>query len=231
MFLSQLTLNPRSRDVQRDCADPYQMHKTLTTRLFSEMSIAAQRNSSRASADGAHGLLFRLDVDPRDGQLKLLAQSQARPDWSGLPNGYALEVNGPKEYDLIGKLAVGQTFRFRLRASPTKRIGNSTQFKEDIGKRVPIKKEDELLAWLGRKGEQHGFSVMRVQISGKDRQFGHKAGYSMQWHSVCFDGVLAVRDTEALRLAVEAGIGTAKGMGFGLLSLAPAPSPDGRGLG
>jgi CRISPR system Cascade subunit CasE len=221
MYLSQLNLNRQNRQVLSELARPYEMHRTLTTCCFDAASIIAQRNTSRAEADGAHGLLFRLDVDPRDGRLTLLAQSQARPDWAGLPNGYALEVNGPKEYDLVGKLAVDQTFRFRLRASPTKRIGNSTQFKQDIGKRVPIKKEDELMAWLGRKGEQHGFSVMRVQISGKDRQFGHKAGYRMQWHSVCFDGVLAVRDAEALRLAVEAGIGTAKGMGFGLLSLAP----------
>lgn len=229
MYLSQVTLNPRSRDVQRDCADPYQMHKTLTTRLFPVTSIVAQRNTPRTHAEGTHGLLFRLDVDPRDGSLMLLAQSQAHPEWAGLPNGYALEVNGPKEYDLIGKLSAGQSLRFRLRASPTKRLGNSTQFKQDVGKRVPIKDEEEQRRWLDRKGEQHGFSVVRVQISGKDRQFGHKDGYSMQWHSVCFDGVLVVRDAETLRLAVEAGIGTAKGMGFGLLSLAPLSRQSGEG--
>ena len=221
MYLSQLKLNRHNRQVMSELARPYEMHRTLTTRCFDAVAINAQRNASRAEAEGAHGLLFRLDVDPRTNQLILLAQSQARPNWAGLPDSYALEVRGPKEYDLTDKMVAGQALRFRLRASPTKRLGNSTQFKQDIGKRVPIKIEDEQRQWLDRKGERHGFSVVRVQISGKDRQFGHKEGCNMQWHSVCFDGVLVVRDPDAVRMAVEAGIGTAKGMGFGLLSLAP----------
>jgi CRISPR system Cascade subunit CasE len=229
MYLSQLKLNRQNRQVMSELARPYEMHRTLTTCCFNGAAIIAQRNTSRAEADGAHGLLFRLDDDPRTNQLILLAQSNARPNWAGLPDAYTLEVRGPKEYDLTDKLVAGQALRFRLRASPTKRLGNSTPFKQDVGKRVPIKKEDEQQQWLDRKGEQHGFSVMRVQISGRDRQFGHKEGCNMQWHSVCFDGVLVVRDPEALRVAVEAGIGTAKGMGFGLLSLAPLSSQVGEG--
>lgn len=229
MFLSQLILNPHNRNVQRDIADPYQMHKTLTTRCFAEANIIAQRNVARAEAEGAHGLLFRLDVDPMNNRLIMLAQSHVQPNWAGLPAGYALQVHGPKSFNLTDALVAGQTFRFRLRASPTKRIGNSTKFKQDIGKRVPIKKEEELLAWLNRKSEQHGFSIVRVQTGTKDRQFSRKDGYSMQWHSICFDGVLVVHDPDALRIAVESGIGTAKGMGFGLLSLAPLSRQSGAG--
>lgn len=221
MYLSQLKLNCQNRQVMSELARPYEMHRTLTTRCFDAAAIVAQRNTARAEAEGAHGLLFRLDVDPATSQLILLAQSQTRPNWAGLPDAYALEVHGPKEFDLTDKLVAEQAMRFRLRASPTKRLGKSWPFKQDIGKRVPIKDEDEQLKWLERKGREHGFSVVRVQISGKDRQFGHKAGCNMQWHSVCFDGVLVVQDPAALRMAVEAGIGTAKGMGFGLLSLAP----------
>jgi CRISPR system Cascade subunit CasE len=222
MFVSQLTLNRYSRQVQSELAQPYEMHRTLTTRCFDATAIVAQRNTPRAGADGAHGLLFRLDVDPRTGDLVLLTQSRVQPNWSGLPSDYAINVRGPKDFDLTGKLTPGQTFRFRLRASPTRRLGNSTPFKQDIGKRVPIRKEDEQLAWLDRKGEQHGFKVTRVQISQKDLQYGHKASHDMRWHSVCFDGILTVQDPDALLSAVECGIGTAKGMGFGLLSLAPA---------
>ena len=80
MFLSQLTLNRHNREVQRDIADPYQMHKTLTTRCFGEEVIVAQSNVARANAPNAHGLLFRLDADPRDGRLMLLAQSRVRPN-------------------------------------------------------------------------------------------------------------------------------------------------------
>lgn len=224
MFLSQLTLNLRCRETQRDIADPYQMHRTLTTRCFAEATIIAQRNTPRADASDAYGLLFRLDADPITHQIVLLAQSRIRPNWLGLPGDYAVAVNGPKDFDLSNVLTVGQTFRFRLRASPTKRLGNSTKFKQDIGKRVPIKTEEEQMKWLHRKGEQHGFKVVHVQTSEKDLQYGRKVGSDMRWHSVCFDGVLAVTDPAALRAAVESGIGTAKGMGFGLLSLAPIAS-------
>jgi CRISPR system Cascade subunit CasE len=229
MYLSQLKLNRHNRQVMSELARPYEMHRTLTTRCFDSAAIDAQRNTARAEAEGAHGLLFRLDVDTRTNQLILLAQSQARPNWAGLPDAYALEVRGPKEYDLTDRLVAGHAMRFRLRASPTKRLGNSTKFKQDIGKRVPIKDEDEQRTWLDRKGDEHGFSVVRVQISGKERQFGHKEGCNMQWHSVCFDGVLVVQDPAGLRVAVEAGLGTAKGMGFGLLSLASIASQTGDG--
>ncbi|MGH9440620.1 MAG: type I-E CRISPR-associated protein Cas6/Cse3/CasE, partial [Terriglobia bacterium] len=30
MFLTKLTLDPRSRDARRDLSDPYEMHRTLT---------------------------------------------------------------------------------------------------------------------------------------------------------------------------------------------------------
>jgi CRISPR system Cascade subunit CasE len=41
-------------------------------------------------------------------------------------------------------------------------------------------------------------------------------------HAVRFDGLLVVTDPERLRHALRAGIGSAKGFGFGLLSLARA---------
>jgi CRISPR system Cascade subunit CasE len=233
MYLSQLTLNPRHRQVCNELARPYEMHRTLTSRCFHADAITAQKNVSRANAEGAHGLLFRLDVARSNGDLVLLAQSQVKPDWGNLPQGYALHVQGPKDFDLRGKLAAGQTFGFRLRASPTKRIGNSTKFKQDVGKRVAIKIEADQMKWLERKGEQHGFelrkkivgdqTVFDTIVSSEGNQFGNKADergvHEMRWHSVVFSGTLIVKDPAQLWLAVQSGIGTAKGMGFGLLSL------------
>jgi CRISPR system Cascade subunit CasE len=40
--------------------------------------------------------------------------------------------------------------------------------------------------------------------------------------SVQFDGILRVSDPDKLHAAIENGIGSGKGFGFGLLSLAPA---------
>ncbi len=225
MYLSQLKLNRQNRQVMSELARPYEMHRTLTTRCFDAATIIAQRNTSRAEADGAHGLLFRLDVDPGTNQLILLAQSHARPNWAGLPDAYALEVRGPKEYDLTDKLAEGQTYRFRLRASPTKRLGNSTPFKQDIGKRVPIKIESEQLDWLNRKANQTRFQNPQGSGQRESQAVRPQVGHDMQWHAACFDGVLMVQDPDKLRMTVESGIGTAKGMGFGLLSIAPVSSP------
>jgi CRISPR system Cascade subunit CasE len=42
--------------------------------------------------------------------------------------------------------------------------------------------------------------------------------------SVQFDGLLQVLDPDALWHTVQAGVGSAKGFGFGLLSLARPPS-------
>ena len=221
MYLSQLTLNPLNRQVQSELADPYQMHRTLTTRCFASQAIQAQHNTARTAADDAPDLLFRLDVDTRSTQLLLLAQSQIKPVWDGLPVGYALEVRGPKDFDPASKLSTGQTYGFRLRANPTKRLSAGHAGVKKDGPRVPLKTEQEQQDWLTRKSMIHGFKLLRAEISQKDDLHGRKDGYAMRWKSICFTGVLQVTDPAALTLAIQSGIGTAKGMGFGLLSLAP----------
>jgi len=45
----------------------------------------------------------------------------------------------------------------------------------------------------------------------------------MRFVSAQFDGILQVREPELLLKALRNGIGSGKGLGFGLLSLAPAP--------
>ena len=46
------------------------------------------------------------------------------------------------------------------------------------------------------------------------------------FNSVRFMGSVRVKDPEALKDTLEAGIGSAKGYGFGLLSLRPIPYRD-----
>lgn len=221
MYLSQLTLNPLNRQVQSELGNPYELHRTLTTRCFATEAVAAQHNIARGEAEGAPRLLFRLDIDPRSEQWVLLAQSQLKPTWDGLPTGYALRVDGPKEFDLNGKLQAGQQLRFRLRANPTKRLSAGPNAGKTDGPRVPLTKPEEQRAWLERKGHDHGFELVQHEIGEVGAAFGRKQGQHMRWKSVCFSGILRVIDPLALTLAVQNGIGTAKGMGFGLLSLAP----------
>lgn len=219
MYLSRLILNPRSRRVQRELAQPYEMHRSIMHAFRSDLQAGEER------------VLWRVDEHPRLG-LMLLVQSRELPDWSWLAEdgarGYLLPADEPnpavKAFDL--QPATGQIFTFRLRANPTKRLGKSAEY--DKGKRVGIYDEEEQRAWLARKGEQHGFRVLQVQVSRDDKIKDEKAierdgkVHDLELLSVQFDGILQVTDPDKLIAAVEAGIGSAKGFGFGLLSLAPA---------
>jgi len=217
MYLSRLILNPRNRRVQRELAQPYEMHRSIMRAFRADLQTGAER------------VLWRVDEHPRLG-LTLLVQSWDVPDWTWLAEegarGYLLPVDEPnpavKSFDL--HLAAGQTLSFRLRANPTRRLSAG---KGNNGKRVGIYKEEDQLAWLTRKGEQHGFRVLQAQVSRdgkiKDEDAIHRDDqtHKLELLSVQFDGILEVTDPEKLVAAVQAGIGSAKGFGFGLLSLAP----------
>jgi CRISPR system Cascade subunit CasE len=214
MYLSRLILNPRNRRVQREVADPYQMHRSLMRAFPDDLDKGAER------------VLFRLETSPRSGALTLLVQSWALPDWSWLAEpearGYLLPVSEPnpavKSFDLT--LAPGQVLAFRLRANPTVK----RRFNEKDHKRVGIYDEEEQRQWLARKGQEGGFRLVSARTSGQEdveraiEQKGKKRALKLA--AVQFDGLLQVTDPDRLRETVRAGIGSAKGLGFGLLSLA-----------
>ncbi len=215
MYLSRLILNPRSRRVQRELARPYEMHRSVMRAFPDNLQPGEER------------VLWRVDEHPNLG-LTLLVQSHDAPDWSWVAAEdrlTALEEPNPamKQFDVTP--TAGQSFAFRLRANPTKRMARGAA--EGAGKRVGFYKEEEQLAWLTRKGEQHGFRVSRVQIS-PDEKLKQDAAirrddttHKLELLSVQFDGVLVVTDPARLVQAIEGGIGSGKGFGCGLLSLAP----------
>ena len=220
MYLSQLILNPRSRRVQRELADPYQMHRSIM-RAFPD-----------GLRKGDERVLFRVDEHPGLGVPALLVQSVNRPDWSWLAQdpgaaGYLLEEprDNPAVKSFDPAMRAGQVLTFRLRANPTKRLSAGTGNK---GKRVGIYREEEQLDWLARKGEQHGFRVLQARLCRDAKIKREKAirrqeqAHKLELISAQFDGLLQVTDPAVLIQALESGIGTAKGFGFGLLSLGPA---------
>jgi CRISPR system Cascade subunit CasE len=213
MYLSRLILNPRSRRVQREVANPYELHRSLMRAFPDDLKESDER------------VLFRLQPG-RNGALTLLVQSWTLPDWSYLAEaefrGYLRPVGEPnpavKSFDL--DLAPGQVLAFRLRANPTVK----RRFNEQDHKRVGIYDEQEQLAWLKRKGELGGFGIVSVRTGGHE-DVGGKIKRDEETHrlklaAVQFDGLLQVTDPDRLRQAVRRGIGSAKGLGFGLLSLA-----------
>jgi CRISPR system Cascade subunit CasE len=217
MYLSRLILNARNRRVQREVADPYQMHRSIM-RAFPD-----------GLGEGEERVLFRLDTS-RNGALTLLVQSWALPDWSWLAepaaHGYLLPVSEPnpavKDFDL--NLAPGQILAFRLRANPTVKHWYQDDKGEKRPKRVGLYREEEQEAWLERKGQQGGFRLLSARSSGQEDVKGtiyrDKTKHPLKLAAVQFDGLLQVIEPDRMTETVRSGIGSGKGLGFGLLSLA-----------
>ncbi len=211
MWLSRLKLNPLCRFVQQDLANPYEMHRTVM-------------QAFPGQDDGGPGrVLFRVD-QTRDEEepYVLLVQSEKEPDWDRLsdPSDYLL---APAESKPLGlPVVAGQRLAFRLRANPT--VKKKQEGKRN-GLRLGVIGEENQRAWLERKGEDGGFRLIGVQGieeglaktragKGRDRQ-------SMSHLAVRFEGVLEVVDPERFIETVRTGVGSAKGLGFGLFSVAP----------
>jgi CRISPR system Cascade subunit CasE len=247
LYLSRLTLNLRSREVQADLANSQKLHGRLLT--------AFPATGNRADFT----ILYRIEPSASEGTraetLTGLVQSAILPDWSNLPDHYLANVplnwfdqasstnpTAMKRIDRVYQaISSGHLLRFRLRANPTRKIhikpddprGGRQTGKN--GMRVPVR-EEELPNWLARKGSQHGFRIVESRhqpdpISGSEQR-GSKStshgGDSSNTHdrqrlihqAVVFDGVLEVIDAARFQETLRSGIGSAKAYGFGLLSVA-----------
>ncbi len=219
MYLSRLTLNPRSRQVQRELADPYEMHRTIC-RAFPNANFKENEPS---------GILFRVDLHPTTGVPTVLVQSQQQPDWSFLladrkdyllaESALPIGVENPAWKEVNLQLRAGQALAFRLRANPTKRL-------KENAKRIGLFREKDQLAWLQRKIEAAGGALVSAHVTGKanlrGKLFTEKDdARRMRFVSAQFEGILHVKDPDLLVKTISAGIGSAKGLGFGLLSVAP----------
>jgi len=220
MYLSRLILNPHHRRVQREIANPYQMHKTLMRCFPDDLNRERDR------------VLFRVETDTRTGIPTALLQSTLEPQWGWLGNdgarGYLLPAHllppgvtqNPDTKSFNLHLAPGQVLAFRLRANPTVK----RKFESGDRKRVGIYGEEKQREWLKRKGEQSGFRLLSARVTDRGNVGGRvrRAGktHQLKLLAVQFDGRLQVTDPERLRQSVRQGIGSGKGLGFGLLSLA-----------
>jgi len=224
MYLSQLLLNPRSRQVQRELADPYELHRTVC-RAFPDANYKENEPS---------GILFRVDLHPKTRLPTLLVQSQLQPEWSFLltdRKDYLLDkaplplgIENPAWKEMNLQLRAGQALAFRLRANPT--VKKDREGKTQ-GRRVGLVREEDQQKWLERKLESAGAALVSVNIADdqlvRGKLFIEKNDEKrLRFLSVLFDGVLQVKDPKQLVETIYTGIGSAKGLGFGLLSLAPA---------
>lgn len=188
--------------------------------------------------DSGRDFLTRIDLLEGACRIWLLTRKRpVRPAWC------------PPEYFALKEIAPSflshRYYAFDLRANPVKTLVQRGANGETIrhengkrkhGKRVPLVKPEELRAWLLRKGSARsrdkdtgldvpgGFRILEerpLEISPMVESFFRKKGQSGYHGGVQFRGTLEVTDSAQFIETYHAGIGSAKGFGFGMLLLAP----------
>ena len=217
MYLSRLLLNPNSRQVQRETADPYNLHRTILKAF----------DTDRQSAN----VLHRIQTNGRSGQTILLVQSDVKPNWQPLlgksyllPEDPFTDLANPAVKEINLPLADGQLLRFRLVANPTiKKVRRDKNGNRLNSNRVPLVHEAKQIEWLQKQAQANGFRILDIGISQPEQQTSRKQGNgrSITIYTVTFNGRLQITDAAKFQTAVQTGIGPAKAFGCGLLSLAP----------
>lgn len=216
-WLSRLRLNPQSRDVRRDIGNFYNLHRRL-------MLAFPDR-----SAGGSGAVRFRMEpwnADSQHPKIEVIVLSDHAPDWATLDASYFADTPIAKEFS-PPDLPVGTILQFRLRANPTKRLHAKSKGPDGlpidpkwVGKRVGLFREEDQLDWLRRKACEGGFELIEVNIVGDENRWSRKQGLAMTHIDVLFEGLLRVTDGKLFSATLLQGIGSAKGLGYGLLSVA-----------
>ena len=201
MYLARLTLN-RSRTAVTWAANPYRIHQRLMM-----------------AYDGDPRLLFRLEE--ADDGARILVQAHRAGDWDAAFSEFHVLAQAPEEKAVELRLVAGQRYRFRLLANPTVK----TKREDGTPTRQGLMREEDQLAWLRRKLQEAGAEAEGCIVVPRGLQRSRKNPavdpHLHTHYAVLFEGLLWVTDPVRLREAVEKGIGSAKGYGFGLLSLGP----------
>lgn len=191
--------------------------------------------------DGTY--LFRSDLDRSSRPVRrvVLVQSSEPADWTRLAGRLASHEVTKRDWIL----RAGDHFRFFLRANATRAKKASLRelakvrgeaFRALRGKRVGVRGEAQLVAWLRRQGERYGFRLIETDFRQEDGTtvavpaLRVLEGRDVEWRGrdkrgqhvgADFEGLLTVENPEQLAVALRRGIGAGKAFGFGLLSLAP----------
>jgi len=189
---------------------------------------------------------FLTRIDQMEGAYRLWVLSRRKPvcpHWC--------PADGFDVREISSSFLTHSHYAFDLRANPVKmqlipRDANGEPIlnangKRKRGKRIPLTKPYELREWLIQKGKVRallsnkgekprelpgGFRIIEseerpLEIKPMVENHFRKKEHAAYHGGVQFRGVLEVTDREHFIKSYQAGIGSAKGFGFGLLLLAP----------
>jgi CRISPR system Cascade subunit CasE len=120
-------------------------------------------------------------------------------------------------------------YRSSLLANPTKKVrSDKAGSRKKNGRRVPLGKREDLVAWMQRETQAGGFRFdpATLRTIPRGREYFHKPGAHGLHAAVEFQGILEVTDAALFRETVRRGLGSAKAFGFGLLVVAPISAGD-----
>lgn len=191
-FLNQTEV-PWAWALKEGLGDPYKLHKWIWGVLPDD-------------PEARRDFLFRSDV--KGGILRILLLSERIPLQCGYAEWKTTEVSNT----FLGHGA----YLFQLRANPTFRRASDH-------KRLAIFDEVKIREWFARKFTDAGCKLLELETTAPQKlQFRKGNGaHSGTAYSVDASGILVVHDESRFRAAFDAGIGPAKGFGFGLLLLQP----------
>jgi len=169
------------------------------------------------------GFLYRIESGP---VARITVRSRILPDW-GRAFAQATwlvkqNVPAPRQLDLTA-FDDGTELTFDVETNPVKRL-RADGPEGRMGARVPLRDDDALAQWIGRRANNSGFEIMNGSLN-IERLGRQTARMTMlpdrHWDGIRFTGRLCVTNAVKIRAALAAGIGPAKAFGFGLLSVAP----------
>lgn len=208
MYLSQLILDLGSFNTRRMLLNPYSLHQAIC-RAFPD------------AADGGTGrVLYRLDENSSSRAASLLVQSEKQPDWWKAEWLSGCLVEPPKTKPYLPQFHKGDLLYFRLRANPS--VKKQVEGKKN-GQRLGLLREEDQLRWLSRKAAACGSTVLSCNVIREGIERSEKLAASddrMSLLAVRFEGILRVENPDTFLASLQSGIGSGKGIGFGLLSIA-----------
>ena len=214
MFLSRIEINTYRNEARRALGSPQVMHAAIMASFPSFDTGAGQR------------VLWRIDkLGP---STYLLVQSEAKPDFSHMVDQFGWPESGQSwetlDYDtFLSKIRDGDAWRFRLTANPVRSVKVEGSSRGKVFAHVTVAQQEK---WLSERAEKLGFSLVdqdgKPTFSVRERSTVRfdRGSDKVTVSYATFEGILTVKDAEALRRAISDGIGREKAYGCGMITLA-----------
>lgn len=235
-YLSRIWLNPLRAGAQRLLSNPHAVHAAVLGSLSAQP--ASERTLWRWESGSPH-------------RASLLVLTHERPSWdhvveqAGWPGSDEPQAMVRDYMPLLQRVVQGREFAFRLRAntvSSTRAPQRATAPQRERlagprprGIRVPERTTAHQLAWFNQRLPSWGLHVLDTNglagvrlVDREQVRFRKTGGDGERRHVVLqtatAEGAVRVANPEAVLRALQAGCGSARAYGCGLLTLAPLPT-------